>query len=109
MNPRSLYFVVAPHIVQDLGLNLYTTLPRVLAEFVANAHDADSPEVDVRMDFEAIKAAREELRAEGDSESESLAERELPSHLALTITDNGHGMSREEVQERFLIAGPKTS
>ena len=105
MNPRSLYFVLAPHIVQDLGLNLYTTLPRVLAEFVANAHDADSPEVDVRMDFEAIRAAREALRAEGDTESEPLAERELQSHLALTITDNGHGMSREEVQERFLIAG----
>lgn len=105
MNPRSLYFVVAPHIVQDLGLNLYTTLPRVLAEFVANAHDADAPEVDVRMDFDAIKAAREALRAEGATESVPLAERELPSHLALTITDNGHGMSREEVQKRFLIAG----
>ena len=105
LNPSSLYFVVAPHIVQDLGLNLYTTLPRVLAEFVANAHDADSPDVDVRMDFEAIRTAREALRAEGDTESTPLAERELPSDLALTITDNGHGMSREEVQERFLIAG----
>ena len=105
MNPPSLYFVVAPHIVQDLGLNLYTTLPRVLAEFVANAHDADSPEVDIRMDFEAIRTARETLRAEGDTESTPLAERELPSDLALTITDNGHGMSRQEVQDRFLIAG----
>lgn len=105
MSPQSLYFVVAPHIVQDLGLNLYTTLPRVLAEFVANAHDADAPEVDVQMDFEAIKAARDALRVEGDTESVPLAERELPSTLALTITDNGHGMSREEVQERFLVAG----
>ena len=105
MDSNDLYFVVAPHIVQDLGLNLYTTLPRVLAEFVANAHDADSPEVDVQMDFEAIKMARDELRAEDDTESVPLAERELPSHLALTITDNGHGMSREEVQKRFLIAG----
>ena len=105
MSPSSLYFFVAPHIVQDLGLNLYTTLPRVLAEFVANAHDADSPEVDVRLDFEAIKAAREALRAEGDTESTPLAERELPRHLTLTITDNGHGMSRQEVQKRFLIAG----
>ena len=101
MNSRSLYFVVAPHIVQDLGLNLYTTLPRVLAEFVANAHDADSPDVDVRMDFEAIKDAREALRAEGHTEAEPLAERELPNHLMLTITDNGHGMSRDEVQARF--------
>ena len=105
LNLPSLYFVVAPHIVQDLGLNLYTTLPRVLAEFVANAHDADAPEVDVQMDFEAIETAREALRAEGDTGSTPLAERELPNHLALKITDNGHGMSRDEVQERFLIAG----
>jgi hypothetical protein len=41
----TLKFRVAAHIVEDLGLNLYTDLPRVLVEYVANAHDADSPHV----------------------------------------------------------------
>ena len=57
MGSSQLYFSVAPHIVEDLGINLYTTLPRVLVEFVANAHDADSPDVDVKIDFDAIRTA----------------------------------------------------
>jgi hypothetical protein len=71
-----LKFVVAPHIVQDLGLNLYTDLPRVLVEYVANAHDADSPHVDVKLDLDAI-----------------------------VVEDTGHGMSRDELQNKFLVAG----
>ena len=46
MAQEPLKFIVAPHIVQDLGLNLYTSLPRVLVEFIANAYDADSPYAD---------------------------------------------------------------
>ena len=45
-----LKFVVAPHIVQDLGLNLYTTVAKVLVEFVANAYDADAKSVTVHLD-----------------------------------------------------------
>jgi hypothetical protein len=59
-NSLPLKFKVAPHLVQDLGLNLYTSLARVLVEFVANAYDADSPDVNVTMDFDlnAIKLRR---------------------------------------------------
>ena len=105
MSQGDLYFVVAPHIVQDLGINLYTTLPRVLVEFVANAHDADSPEVDVQMDFEAIHQARNELRKTHDSQAGRLEDMVLPGGHVLKIIDRGHGMSRSEVQERFLVAG----
>src|SRR4051812_20184489 len=62
MNSPPLKFKVAPNIVEDLGLNLYTSLPRVLAEFVANAYDADSPSVHIKVDFEAITAARTKMR-----------------------------------------------
>ena len=48
---------VAPHIVQDLGLNLYTSLPRVLVEFIANAHDADSPFAKINIDVSRIVGA----------------------------------------------------
>src|SRR6266849_8349353 len=59
-----LKFKVAPHLLQDLGLNLYTSLPRVLVEFVANAYDADSPSVDIRSDFALIESERNKLKAQ---------------------------------------------
>src|SRR5690606_3062220 len=63
-----LKFKVAPHIVEDLGLNLYTSLPRVLVEFVANAYDADSPYATIRFDKAAIDQARKRLRTEYEGE-----------------------------------------
>ena len=57
-----LKFKVAPHIVEDLGLNLYTSLPRVLVEFIANAYDADSPFATIRMDKDRIDAERKVLK-----------------------------------------------
>jgi len=40
--PETLPFMVAPAFLEDLGVNLYTSLDKVLVEFVANAHDADA-------------------------------------------------------------------
>lgn len=142
MNDQStppLRFRVAPHIVQDLGLNLYTTLPRVLVEFVANAYDADSPDVSIEIDFAKIKAGREELKKQweheqieeqyakkagstdtpiGDAVSDSptetavdaarrmdLTERTLSEDIQIVVTDHGFGMSREDLADKFLIAG----
>jgi hypothetical protein len=53
-----LTFEVAPNIVQDLGLNLYTSVARALVEFVANAFDADSPFASITLDDLKISAAR---------------------------------------------------
>jgi len=110
-----LKFKVAPHIVEDLGLNLYTSLPRVLVEFVANAYDADSPFAKITMEKAAIDAARksmrkayeiEKLKAEGTSSFvEPLATRTLPDHLKITIEDAGIGMSRPDLGKKFLVAG----
>ena len=62
MASKPLKFKVAPHIVEDLGLNLYTSLPRVLVEFVANAHDADSDFAKVTLDKREIDKARTVLK-----------------------------------------------
>ncbi len=100
---------VAPDIVETLGLNLYTSLPRVLVEFVANAYDADSPWVNVIIDEGQIKEARESLRErwkEGTLDR-PLEEQTLPEGLTLTIEDRGHGMSRVAIQEKFLRIGLK--
>ena len=113
--PKQLLFKVAPHIVQDLGLNLYTSLHRVLVEFVANAYDADSPWVRLDLDHDAITAARENMRksynaekilAQGkDAQPPPLATRILPDSCTITISDQGFGMSREELDSKFLVAG----
>lgn len=110
-----LKFKVAPHIVEDLGLNLYTSLPRVLAEFVANAYDADSPTAEVAIDFDAIVEARTTMRkaqaakqktalSEG-YEVEALATQTLPPSITISIVDAGCGMSRADIARKFLVAG----
>src|SRR5215208_5327359 len=77
---QSLKFKVAPHLVQDLGLNLYTNLPKVLVEFVANAYDADSPTVNIQMDFTDIEYQRSLLKAEFEKEKKQA--KGSPSKLA---------------------------
>lgn len=110
-----LTFKVASHIVEDLGLNLYTTLPRVLVEFVANAYDADSPKARIALDKKKIEHAREILKAEWElgkkraeaagTEVPRLAAMCLPDDIAIRIEDAGVGMTREDLQEKFLVAG----
>jgi len=112
-NKDFLKFKVAPHIVQDLGLNLYTTLPRVLVELVANAYDADSPDSVITLNADAIKAARELLRANWKAEIAAkdpktvkpLELRTLPDGLQIVVEDHGHGMTRQELQDKYLLIG----
>ncbi len=112
-NDDPLRFQVAPHIVEDLGLNLYTDLPRVLVEFIANAHDADSAFVDIRMDLEAIKRARQVVRKQFELDQAKasagplspLAGRTLPEDICIVVEDGGCGMSREDLRDKFLVAG----
>ena len=66
------------NVLNHLGINLYSNIPAVLAEVVANAWDADAETVQV--DFSEDPAA-------------------------ITISDDGHGMSRGEINARFLKVG----
>ena len=110
-----LKFKVAPHIVEDLGLNLYTSLSRVFVEFVANAYDADSSDVKISLDKDGIKKARKEMKEQYEKEKrdkevsgetlEPLATRTLPENLKIVIEDTGHGMSRDDLDSKFLVAG----
>jgi len=109
----SMKFRVAPHIVQDLGLNLYTSLARVLVELVANAHDADSPDVSITLDEEKIRVAREKLKAAwaekvktlGADTAGPLETMTLPPDVQIVIEDKGVGMSRDELQSKYLVIG----
>lgn len=66
------------NVLNHLGLNLYSNVPAVLAEVVANAWDADARNVTVEIDI-----------PKGE----------------IVITDDGHGMSREQVNDRYLVVG----
>ena len=115
MAQEPLTFKVAPHIVEDLGLNLYTDLARVLVEFVANAYDADSPCVRITLDKPAIDRARRVLKAEygvdvekggvSGEQVEPLETRPLGPGFEIVIEDRGHGMSRDDLNRKFLVAG----
>lgn len=70
-------------VIEHLGIKLYQNKPtNVIAEFLSNCWDADAKRVDI------------ELKAyENDRKPEVL------------ITDNGRGMSRDELIGQFLIIG----
>lgn len=63
-------------VIDHLGFNLYSSTPAVLSEVVANAWDADAEHVEII--FEKNK---------------------------VTITDDGHGMSLADINDRFLTVG----
>ena len=69
---------VGLNVLKHLGLGLYSNVPAVLAEAVANAWDADAEEVTIEIDQSAGR---------------------------ITITDDGHGMTVDDVNSRYLNIG----
>ena len=72
-----------PSTIEHLGIKMYSQLPQALAELVANAYDADASEV--RIDL-----------YDNDVENKKIV-----------VTDNGIGMSFEDVKDKFLVIGRK--
>ena len=65
-------------VLDHLGLNLYSNTPAVISEVIANAWDADATRVDVTYDTTAN---------------------------TITVTDNGHGMDLDDINNRYLFVG----
>ena len=66
------------NVLNHLGINLYSNVPAVLSEIVANAWDADAEHVEITID------------KSGDQ---------------ISITDDGHGMKQTDVNKKFLTVG----
>ena len=64
------------NVLNHLGLKLYSNVPAVLSEVVANSWDADAENVDIE-----IKSGQ------------------------ITITDDGHGMTEADINEKYLTVG----
>lgn len=69
-----------PSTIEHLGIQMYSTLPPVIAELIANAYDADATEVMV------------ELIDDADEKQ-------------IIISDDGYGMSFAEINSSFLRIG----
>lgn len=106
----SFRFDIASGMLESLGLNMYTSIGKSLSEFVANAHDAEASNVRITIPYDQISAERTALREAAKSEV-ALGHREkftvlsdpLPDTVSIVIEDDGHGMSPEGIQAKFLI------
>lgn len=68
-----------PSTIEHLGIRMYSTLPPVMAELVANAYDADARKVTITL-------------FDGDEKR-------------IIVSDNGDGMSYAEINDSFLRIG----
>ncbi len=71
-------FNVDVNVINHLGVGLYSSTPAALTELVSNAWDADANHVSLAVD--AAKGS-------------------------ITIEDDGHGMTAEDIQSKFLNVG----
>ena len=78
MSPRPLKMRLSLDVLRHLGLNLYSNVPAVLSEIVANAWDADAERVRVELD---------------------------KANDRIVLQDDGSGMTRDEIIDRFLLVG----
>ena len=69
---------VSLNVLRHLGLGLYSNVPAVLSEAVANAWDADANNVDIEIN---------------------------PKERVITIQDDGHGMDVSDANHRYLHIG----
>ncbi|MCU1439123.1 MAG: hypothetical protein JWP85_120 [Rhodoglobus sp.] len=77
VNDVPLVLTFDPQTVDHLGSKMYSHLPNAVAELVANAYDADANKVDVVIGASAT----------------------------ISIADDGHGMSRQDVADKYLHIG----
>lgn len=96
-------------MLEALGINMYSTIGKCLVEFVANAHDGEARNVDISIPVDEIDAARQVARAaakrevrENDRDPFTLLLDPLPDDIAIVIEDDGHGMSPQDVERKFL-------
>src|SRR5437762_3090025 len=74
-------FTFSPRILDSLGISAYNSVRKCLAELVANAYDADANHVMI-----SLPDAIDEI-------------------AAITLQDDGVGMSTEDLRTKFLYIG----
>ena len=80
-NNEDLEMTFDPNTISHLGLQMYSTLPPVIAEMISNSYDADAHKVTLTL-----------------NDCDSL-------HKTICVEDDGHGMSFDEINKYFLLIG----
>jgi len=80
--PPKLVMKITLNALEHLGLKMYTSLPAVIAEFVANCWDAGATLVDIR-----------------------IPKGPIDQEYTIQIEDNGIGMTIDDINQKFLIVG----
>lgn len=78
-NTEELEMTFMPNTIEHLGARLYSTIPPVISELVANSLDADAKKILVHLDDEGDKT--------------------------IVVEDDGHGMSFSDINTKFLRIG----
>lgn len=79
MEERKPYrMTIGLNVLNHLGINLYSSIPAVLGEVVANSWDADATDVRIQLD---------------------------PENGLISITDDGSGMSEDDINGKYLFVG----
>lgn len=76
MTEKTYKMTISLNVLNHLGINLYSNIPAVLSEVIANSWDADAEVVDISIGEDAI-----------------------------TIEDNGCGMTYEDINDKYLHVG----
>lgn len=77
-NSKPYEMTISLNVLHHLGIGLYSNIPAVLSEVVANAWDADASEVNIAIDHEKDE---------------------------IVVTDNGIGMNRLDINKKYLKVG----
>lgn len=77
--PENLSMRFDPATIEHLGIQMYSTLPPVVAELVSNSYDAEAENVEIYLFDESEKK--------------------------IIVKDDGHGMSFSEINDKFLLIG----
>jgi signal transduction histidine kinase len=79
MGGNKLVMKFDPHTIEHLGIQMYYTLPPVIAELVSNSYDADASKVQIYLNDIDVKS--------------------------IIVQDDGHGMSFGDINDKFLKIG----
>jgi hypothetical protein len=79
MEENKLVMKFDPHTIEHLGIQMYYTLPPVIAELVSNSYDADASKVQIYLNDISAKS--------------------------IIVKDDGHGMTFEDINDKFLKIG----
>ena len=96
-------------ILEALGINMYNTLGKCLVEFISNSYDGDASRVDITIPVDEIATARQRVReaakievVEGRRDPFTILLAPLPDDVVVTVKDDGHGMTWQELRDKFL-------